>query len=317
GQFRISNETEEVTFDGYNIEMRYYEPESWNGARTGSLRAAVGTLDLEGSEVCLDCFGGQNFVELKCKNGSMCWTGFVKVHSNVAEQADINGGNSWSVHCAPSECKALLQALKDATGASSTYISGRKPQTSQNPPDNEPVIDGSQIPKEIDFTKKGDSGASAQTGPPTRVFDSLSAYFKSDDSAIDPRQVSTLGSETSTQASDEKDRRKPLQIDVSGIAEKYGADLFDGLKSNVPKTPMGAWQYVAGEWLTSLFAKLSREQTSYAFTGKSFDELPDTFQKDYSVWDAGLKRIFNPFSVKRGYALVDEYDKLFNLWEAQ
>ncbi|HTP85911.1 MAG TPA: hypothetical protein VMJ34_03140, partial [Bryobacteraceae bacterium] len=101
GQVRMSIGSEEVTFDGYNIEVTYNEPESGNGSRTGSVRSAVDTLDLDGSEVCADCFGGQNFIELKCKNGSKCWTGFLRVHSIVAEEAgDHNvSGISWSVYC--------------------------------------------------------------------------------------------------------------------------------------------------------------------------------------------------------------------------
>jgi hypothetical protein len=152
--------------------------------------------------------------------------------------------------------------------------------------------------------------------------------LESKDSAIDGLPVDEAKRLTSlfdldtneretSQSLPSEETRKPIQVDLTDTLEKYGPEFFDELRDGEPRTPIDAVKFVAEKWLTDLFSQLARNTTSQVFTGKSFDELPETFQKDYAVWDAAINRIMEPFSVKGGYELVDAFGGLLDLWNVE
>jgi hypothetical protein len=339
GQVRVSHESTVSTFDGRYVTVTYLEGEP-NG-RKGSMRAPIEGIDLVKADVSSP-YDGTWWIVLQCRDkfGTTCFT-------------DLNTGAelAWFsypyVSCSSrSECDSFLKALKDAATGSTRQSSGRPAESSQiksaedastygpsgrsarstkDKPADEPVIDGSKIPSQINFNKPGATNKKTDAPEsPKPTVEPLSSYLGSDNpgakkaSANDTEKFGSLfdsgAAQGQTSASGPAEaRRRAVEINSAEV-EKYGAGLFDEARKGRLQTVGDPLRYAAREYFTEQYKRLAENETSYVFTGKAFDELPEEFRKDYAVWDTSLKRL-HPFSAKRGLQQVDALGSLLDLWD--
>jgi hypothetical protein len=285
------------------------------------------------------------YIDLNCKAGSQCIVGSLR-NAGVTIRAEgersrgtgdeETAADSIDVHCpSVSQCEAFLSALKQAANndrgsgsgraarsseidkaeAASTYgPAGARAAAPQRKAANEPVIDGSKIPNQITFDKPGSTSTSKTGEPANGASGQLSAIF--DDPAPSKR---TAGS-GATNLTSIFDSPLPPMVPTAPVAsastnwEMIGAELFDAARQGQLQSMGDALKVEAREWFMDQQKTLAENATSIAFTGKWFNDLPEDFRKDYGVWDAGLKRIVQPFSVKAGFRLVDAFGDMLDVW---
>src|SRR5215471_757675 len=319
GQARVSYGMEQVaTFDGYNVEVRYTE----DRGRQGSIHAAISMLNIDGAKVIANNNSGseQGDLTLECKDGADCVTGSVKYTGMiiVGEGEKLNtdpsvAAPSLHIDCPTvSECEAFLGTLKEAAANNSRQSS--RPRTSKDKPADEPVIDGSKIPSQINFNKNQASSSKPEARDESKpLFDQLGRqYLRSDNtgSASETEKLTSLFDSLPKQSPEiftsQGNKKSPLEFYTPEV-EKYAAGLFDEARQGRLENFGDPLRSVARQWFTDRFDEMTRNTASRSLTGKSFDELPQVFRKDYSVWEAGVKRIFQPFSLRGGFKLVDAF----------
>jgi hypothetical protein len=219
--------------------------------------------------------------------------------------------------------------IKSAEDASTYGPSGRSPRSSKDKPADEPVIDGSKIPSQINFNKNQPSSSKTEARDESKpLFDQLgSSYLGSGNTVATPGNTATnndrekltslfdsLAKQPPGVSLSQDKKKSPLDLYTPDI-EKYGAGLFDDARRGGLENFADPVRSVARDWFTERYQEMARNNASRSLTGKSFDELPEGFRKDYSLWEAGFKRIFEPFSLKGGVKFVDAFNSLFDLWK--
>jgi hypothetical protein len=328
-QARATAWGQEATFDGYNIEVRFNEE---NG-RNGSMHAPVNMLDVNGAKVCADCNGGP-YIEFNCSNGIQCASGSMKYTGLVIvgegeklnQNPTVNDSIITVVCSSVSECEEFLRAVRTSGQATQNPTDSnayRRPSASSTPapPAQEPVIDGSRIPSQINFNKDNQSTSkpAVQDGPKPLFEDLGREYLGTKITATDDgnKKLTSLFDSLAKQPPViyESQIRNTSPVDYSTEVEKYGAGLFDDARKGQIENFTDPLRSVARQWFMEQYDQMSRDTTSRSLSGQSFDELPEAFRKDYLVWEAGVKRIFEPFSLRGGLKLVDAFGSLFDLWK--
>ena len=343
GQARVSSgRDQETTLEGGTVVTRFTEPRG----RQGTLRAELRSLDLDGSFIV----DYAPFIALNCRAGAKCIVGTMRNTGMTiraeGERARSAGAEDTAVdhidvHCGTvGECQAFLRALKDAANADHGSGSGRVARSSeidkseaastygpagargaapQRKPGSEPVIDGSRIPNQITFDKPG-STTSASPGAPTSNAPASNAPGRLSAILDDPAQGRRSAGSGAAGLVSIFDSPLPNVPPTASTAkpwmnwEMVGAELFDAARQGRIQSMGDALKVETREFFMDQQKMLAENATSIAFAGRFFNDLPEDFRKDYAVWDAGLKRIFEPFSVKGGYRLVDAFGELLDLW---
>ena len=317
GQVRASNGAGiESTFDGREVTVTYSE--EYRGGRHLSARAPVNMLDVDAATVCDTCFPNIN-IRLNCKNDTSCFS----------DGGGVGGeGVTYEiVRCSSvSECESFLNALKEAVSNqdASTYhpISPASSAPSSDKPADEPVIDGSHIPSQIVFETSQPAGMRHEVhDAPRPLLSELGHEYL----GIQGTAAGDDGSGKLAQLFDNLAKEPPVVYDseikvmptvnVGPEIGNYGAELFDDVRKGKVENFTDTLRSAARTWFTERYDEMSRDTMSRSLSGQSFDELPETFRRDYSVWEAGVKRMFEPFSLRGGLKLVEAFGGLFELWK--
>ena len=336
GQVRVSHASTISTIDGRYVTVTYLEGEP--SGRKGSMRAPIEEINLDKAQISSP-YDGTWWIVLECRNkfGTTCFT-------DLDTGEDLAWFSYPYVSCSSrSECESFLQALKDAITTPARQNSGRpaeSPQTksaekastylpaatrpsqaSKNKPADEPVIDGSKIPSQINFNKNQSTGPKPEVrDAPKPLFDQLGRQFLGSENTTDngTEKLTSLFDSLAKQRPEtftsDNNKKSPLDFYTPEV-EKYGAGLFDDARKGRMENFTDPVRSAARQWLTEQYNEMSRNNASRSLTGKPFDELPEEFRKDYSVWEAGIKRLFEPFSLRGGLKFVDAFGSLFNLWK--
>ena len=123
----------------------------------------------------------------------------------------------------------------------------------------------------------------------------------------------TTSASLSTQSGSPSSNRSLINPET----EAYAAGLFDDAREGKIQSFPDVGKSIANSWIDDQLGKAQDNTMSYATTGKSFDQLPETFKRDYSLWKSALDRISKPFSLKVGVEFVQKLDEVFDLWHGQ
>jgi hypothetical protein len=327
GQARATAWGQEATFDGYNIEVRYNE----DRGRVGSIYASVNMLDLNGATVCADCNEGPS-IQFNCSNGVNCITGSVKYAGLTIvgegeksnQDATVNASYMSVVCSSVSECEEFLAALRTSS-TSAPAVNPRQPSQGTGTPAEEPVIDGSRIPSEISFNQVQQPVSQPPVSQPPvqdvpkQLGDFAREYLGSNSTAPNSgnEKLTSLFDTLAKQppGNYESQIRNTPPIEISTEVEKYGTGLYDDMRQGQIENFTDPLRSVARNWFREQYDDMSRDTMSRSLSGQSFNELPEAFRKDYLVWEAGIQRIFEPFSLKGGFKLVNAFGSLFDLWK--